>query len=103
MGEYNVNIRPDNPWEDCNCTIETAAPFTLTVPNVPLINVTETAVTSGDEYTVKRSDHPTGLIVVHENNKPTEDIATMPVILTDRDEVILPLNGWPRGGGVIFL
>ncbi|MCK5560713.1 MAG: hypothetical protein KAJ51_08980 [Thermoplasmata archaeon] len=103
MGEYNFSVRPDNPWQDCNCTIETAAPFRLKVPNVPLIIKPETSIATGDVYTVKRADHPTGLIVLNENNKPTEDMATLPVILTDRDEIILPLNGWPRGGGVIFL
>jgi hypothetical protein len=103
MGEHDVNIRPETPWEEGNCTIETNAPVIMTVSNVPMITVPEETATSGDIYTVRKSDHPSGLIVVPEHNKPEEDIATMPVIFTEQEEIVLPLNGWPRGGGVIFL
>jgi hypothetical protein len=72
--------------------------MSINILNVPLVTQTFTG-----SYHVKRSDHPTGLVVINAQNKPPGDEATLPVILTDKDEIVLPLNGWPQGGGVIFV
>ncbi len=103
MGEQTVSVSPESPWDPCNCVIMTPGPSVMTVSNVPLITVPEETATGGDEYRVRKDEHPGGLIVVPEHNKPDDNVALMPVIFTESDEIILPLHGWPRGGGVIFL
>lgn len=53
-------------------------------------------------YTVKKSEHPNGLIVINADNPPPED-TLIPILKTSGQEVHLPLNGWPQGGGVLFV
>jgi hypothetical protein len=53
-------------------------------------------------YTIKKSEHPKGLIVINADNPPPEN-TLIPILQTSGQEVNLPLNGWPQGGGVIFL
>ena len=102
MGEHTSNIRPDNPWHDGNCIVETAAP-TMRVSNVPLKTIPVDPAGAVVDYHVRKADYPNGLVVVPENNLPNDTTASMPVIFTESTEIILPLNGWPQGGGVIFL
>ena len=53
-------------------------------------------------YTVRKADHPRGVIVINADNPPPEN-TLFPILKTSDNEVNLPLTGWPQGGGVLFV
>ncbi|MCK5561138.1 MAG: hypothetical protein KAJ51_11110 [Thermoplasmata archaeon] len=102
MPEYKAIVTPQNPWETCSATIRTKTPA---APTITMDNVKLEVKPDPQDFPVDRKTYPNGLIVVKEEKKPEliENSAEFPIIITNERRIMLPLNGWPRGGGVIFL
>jgi hypothetical protein len=102
MAILDAKVTPEGGnWDSDNANLLISGPVNITIPTQPMKS---DPATGG--YLVKRSEHPTGLIVINENNKPPTPEATLPMIVTNDPEIILPLNGWPQGphgGGVVFI
>lgn len=102
MPEYKSEVTPLTPWVNCTATVRTKTPAT---PTITMDNVVLEVRPDPQDFPVDRKDYPNGLIVVKEEVKPVagDNTAEFPVIVTNERRIMLPLNGWPRGGGVIFL
>lgn len=57
-------------------------------------------------HTVRRSDHPGGLVIVPTGHEPASGSATLPIRASDEDEVVVTgddYTEWPDGFVVWFL
>lgn len=76
-------VTPDQPWTQDGTAL--AAPITpfpeLTPRDLPLDN------RPSGTHTVRRSQHPNGLVIVQTGHEPTTSPATLPILASSGDEV----------------